>query len=87
MSVQKLEELDEIMELSRKLDEGGYAKLGGTEQFKADVAVIVLNFKANKSLGVKVSHALLYIRIYNIKLNTSNKHVSQGQNGPNLSVV
>ena len=47
------------MELSRKLDEGGYVKLGGTEQFKADVAKIVLNFSANKYLGVKACHILI----------------------------
>ena len=61
LSLQKLEELDEITELSRKLDEGDYAKLGGTEEFKADVSEIVVNFSANKSLGVKVCSILLDI--------------------------
>ena len=62
-SVQKLEELDEIIELSRKFDEGDYAKLGGTQEFKADFAKVVDNFSANKSLGVKVIPPLSNISI------------------------
>ena len=53
-SEQKLEELDDDIGLSKKLCDGGYAKLGGSDEYKSDLHKIVINFSANKSLGVKV---------------------------------
>ena len=63
-SEQKLEELDKITNLSRKLDEGIYGKIGGNEEYKKDVANIVLNFIDCKVLGVKVGIKHLRMKHY-----------------------